>query len=136
VAEDGVVTLRLVLVLGVALTLAACGSVDGTPDPSETTASTGASPASVPPAPTGTYPEDLTISSPAGRPITVTGLVDEGVEAGCLTITAPQGTWTLVGATADLKAGDTVTVRGTVRDDLATTCQQGPVLWVEEVLER
>jgi hypothetical protein len=58
------------------------------------------------------------------------------VEAGCLTITDARGTWTLVGATAGLKAGDTVTVRGTVREDLATTCQQGPALWVDEVLER
>ena len=121
------VTVRMVLVLGAVLTVAACGSPDSTPYASETTVPTGSA-----------YPEDLLVTSPQGpgRPITVTGMVHEGVEAGCLTITDAQGTWTLVGATASLKPGDTVTVRGTVRDDLATTCQQGPALWVDEVLER
>lgn len=129
-------TLRMVLVLGVVLAVAACGSVDGTPGASDITP-TGASSSQLPPAPTGTYAEDLTVTSPAGgRPITVNGTVAEGVEAGCLTISDAQGTWTLVGATADLKPGDTVTLRGTVREDLATICQQGPVLWVDEVLER
>lgn len=127
----------MVLVLGVVLTVAACGSADGTPDASDITAPTGTSSSRQPSVPTETYPEDLTLTSPArGRPITVRGTVAAGVEAGCLTITDAQGTWTLVGATADLKPGSTVTVRGAVRDDLATICQQGPVLWVDEVLER
>ena len=121
-------TMQMALVLGVVLALAACGSADGIPDAAGTTSATGSS----------SYAEDLTITSPAGRgrPITVRGAVGDGVEAGCLTITDAQGTWTLVGATAGLKAGDTVTVRGEVREDLATTCQQGPALWVDEVLER
>ena len=135
------VTVRMALVLGLALTVAACGSVDGSTGASERAASTGPTgptPARQPPTPPWTYTEDLTLTSPPGRgrPVTVTGTVDEGVEAGCLTITAAQGTWTLVGATAGLKPGDMVTVRGTVRDDLSTTCQQGPALWVDEVLER
>lgn len=131
-------SMHMAFVLGVVLTVAACGSADGIPDASETTPSTGSSSSRHPPAPTGTYTEDLSVTSPPGRgrTITVRGTVDEGVEAGCLTITAASGTWTLVGATAGLKPGDTVTVRGTVREDLATTCQQGPALWVDEVLER
>ena len=131
-------TRQMALVLTVVLTVAACGSVDGTRGAPESAASSDPTSAGQPSAPTGRYTEDLTVTSSTGRgyPITVEGRVDEGVEAGCLTITAAQGTWTLVGATAGLKPGDTVTVRGTVRDDLSTTCQQGPALWVDEVLER
>jgi hypothetical protein len=127
--------MRLGLVFAVVLTVAACGSVDGTPGAAETPA--GSSSTRQPAAPAGTYPEDLIVTSPgkSGRAITVTGTVSDGVEAGCLTISDGQGMWTLVGATTGLKAGDTVTVRGTVREDLATTCQQGPALWVDEVLE-
>lgn len=126
-------SMRMALVFGAVLTLTACGSVDGGP-----TASGGASSTdSQPPAPSTSFTEDLTVTSRpgSGRPITVRGTVTEGVEAGCLTISDGQGTWTLVGATADLKAGATVTIRGTVRDDIATICQQGPALWVDEVLD-
>jgi hypothetical protein len=131
-------SMQMALVLAVVLTVAACGSVDDSPGASESAASSDLTSAGQPSAPTGRHTEDLAVTSPRGRgrPITVKGTVDEGVEAGCLTITAAKGTWTLVGAMAGLKPGDTVTVRGTVRDDLSTTCQQGPALWVDQVLER
>jgi hypothetical protein len=60
------------------------------------------------------------------------------VEAGCLTLTQVEAedSWLLVGQTSGLRAEDTVTVRGVVVDDLATTCQQGQSLWVEEVPAR
>lgn len=131
-------SMRMALVFGVVLTVAACGSVDGSSGGSETTPSAGSSAPGQPSTPRVTFPEDLVVTPPGGRGavITVTGTVADGVEAGCLTITDAQGTWTLVGATADLKPGDTVTLRGTVREDLATICQQGRAFWVDEVLER
>jgi hypothetical protein len=61
--------------------------------------------------------------------ITVHGTVAIGVEAGCLTLTEAEGLWLLVGQTSGLAAGDTVTVRGAVMHNLATTCQQGQPLW-------
>jgi hypothetical protein len=109
------------------LLLTACGSSD--PGPGRTTPAPGGS---------ATTPlEDLTVTtSPRGRAVTVEGTVDDGVEAGCLVLTTAQETFTLVGDTrelATLEPGTTVTVRGQVRADLMTTCQQGTALWVEEV---
>lgn len=68
--------------------------------------------------------------------ITVAGTVVEGVGAGCLLLGEGEGLWLLVGHTAGLAAGDTVTLRGTAVNGMATTCQQGRPLWVDEVLER
>lgn len=121
--------MRAVLAMGVVLVVAGCGSSGGD--------QTG-SPTATVSVPSSTFTEDLTVtSSPSrGRVVTVRGTVADGVEAGCLTLTEAEGLWLLVGETAGLRAGDTVTVRGAVMDDLATTCQQGQPLWVDEVLER
>ena len=133
------VTTRTVLLGCLLLATAGCGtagdtpgggSSSATPPPASSTASTST--------PTESLTEDLTVTSPPGRGrvVTVRGTVADGVEAGCLTLTEAEGSWLLVGQTAGLKAGDTVTVRGAVMEDLATTCQQGQPLWVDEVLER
>ena len=125
---------RLVTVLGLALgavlTLSGCGS--GQEGQGASSASPGATPTSL--------PEDLT-PTPTGRAqhVTLRGTVSKGVEAGCLVFTTPEsaatdGTWVLVGRTAGLEDGDQVTLRGARRNDLATTCQQGPAFEVAEVV--
>jgi hypothetical protein len=61
--------------------------------------------------------------------ITVTGTVTAGVEPGCLLL----GTYLLVGGPTDVvREGARVTVTGRVEAELATTCQQGVPLRVED----
>jgi hypothetical protein len=58
-----------------------------------------------------------------------------GVEAGCLLLRTGTGDYLLLGEAADdLGAGQTVTVRGQIRPDLMTTCQQGTPFEVSEVI--
>jgi hypothetical protein len=134
--EDGRVTTHRLLaaVVLVALTgLTACGSADGpaarpgSPSPAES--------------PTSTPVEDLTVtSSGPGAAIEVRGTITEGVEAGCLVFSpenaTTDGSWVLVGNTAGLEAGQTVTLRGTPAPEVITTCQQGTPFRVESVLGR
>ena len=105
--------------------------------PASTTPASSSSASSASSSPSS-FTEDLTVTSPAGRGrvITVAGTVVEGVGAGCLLLGEGEGLWLLVGHTAGLAAGDTVTLRGTAVNGMATTCQQGRPLWVDEVLER
>jgi hypothetical protein len=146
--DDGWVTPARPLLLGALAGLAlltACGSADApgagtggsTTPPRATTTSPSTSPSTSP-------LEDLPLpsGSTAGRGVllTVQGTVTEGVEAGCLLFTteppAADGPWVLVGNTEDLEPGMTVTLRGSRRDDVMTTCQQGLPFQVEAVLER
>lgn len=128
---------RLLAIVGLAALagLTACGSVDGP----------GAQPGSPSPtgSPTSTPAEDLPVpsgSSSRGYLMEVRGTITNGVEAGCLVFTpegpAADGSWVLIGNTAGLAAGQTVTLRGARLDDVMTTCQQGFPFRVEEVLER
>lgn len=79
-------------------------------------------PAVVPPRPA--KPQSTTAA------IDVQGVVRAGVESGCLVLEAhgAETTFTLVGETSGLVMGELVTVRGTLRPDIMTTCQQGQVL--------
>lgn len=65
--------------------------------------------------------------------ITVTGVVEQGVEQGSLVLTAPDGTCYQVGGVAGLRAGASVELVGRVRDEVMTTAQQGRPLEVEQV---
>jgi hypothetical protein len=125
-------TARSLLVVGLLLAVAACGSSGSgtgsgsTPGGPDTTPST---------TPTTTPVEDLTLTpSPSVPPVTVTGTVSDGVEAGCLVLTTDDGTYTLIGQTRGLTAGSQVTLRGVPAPDVLTTCQQGTAFRVLEVL--
>ena len=126
--------LLAVVALVALTTLAACGSQGGTPSGQPTGATSS-------PFDSGS-PSPPSSPSDRGSPVTVRGTVDDGVEAGCLVLTADssaagsEGTLVLVGNTSGLRAGDTVTLRGSRRDDLMTICQQGQPFWVDEVVER
>lgn len=125
----GRVVAVLGLALGTGLALSGCGSGQ------EGEGSSSASPSAT----STSLPEDLTPTpTRQAQHVTVRGTVSRGVEAGCLVLTpesaVADGTWVLVGRTAGLKEGDQVTLRGARRDDLATTCQQGPAFEVAEVV--
>jgi hypothetical protein len=116
-------TARSLLVVGLLLAVAACGTS------SNVTGGSGSTP------PTSTPVEDLTLTpSPTAPPMTVSGTVSDGVEAGCLVLTTDDGTYTLIGQTRGLTAGQQVTVRGVLAPDVLTTCQQGTPFRVLEVL--
>ncbi len=64
-------------------------------------------------------------SIPAGEK-TLTGRVEQGVEAGCMIMTTAEGTYQLIGGDRQVvQAGAWITVRGKPNPSLMTTCQQG-----------
>jgi hypothetical protein len=72
--------------------------------------------------PPSTNPGGGASASTSASPTTLTGVVAEGVEAGCLLI----DNYLLVGGDRDIvRAGARITVRGRVDRTLLTTCQQG-----------
>ena len=70
--------------------------------------------------------------SPSGE-VTVTGIVEAGVEHGCVVLRAGTTLYQLVGQDPSIVAGAKVTVRGRPDPGLITTCQQGTPLHVIEV---
>lgn len=125
-------TARSLLVLGLLLSLAACGTAGSAPGGSGSGPGSGSESTTTP----ATTPvEDLTLTpSTSAPPLTVSGTVSDGVEAGCLVLTTDDGTYTLIGRTRDLTPGRQVTLRGVPAPDVLTTCQQGTVFRVLEVL--
>jgi hypothetical protein len=67
-----------------------------------------------------------------GPPVTLTGVVAEGVEHGCRILRSGTTGWLLVGGDpALLRPGARVEVVGVPSDDHPTTCQQGKPLIVQ-----
>jgi len=83
----------------------------------------------LPPAPT-----DLPTAD--GRPVTIDGVIEEGVEPGCKVLTAGTVTYLLLGAGAEVPAGVPVRVEGVLAPGVLTTCQQGTPLRVTDVQRR
>jgi copper(I)-binding protein len=75
-------------------------------------------------------------STPPSRPeVTLRGLVEAGVEPGCLVLSTDRGQFLLLGADPlVVRPGAEVVVEGVPRPDQATTCQQGTPFTVREVL--
>jgi hypothetical protein len=118
-----------------ALLLGACAGEAGDdgPEPSPTTGAPSAPPTGAPILPTLPPTPSL---PPRDGELTITGEVIEGVEAGCLLLATDTGDYLLFGeATEGLQVGATVTLRGQVRPDMMSTCQQGSPFQVLEVLE-
>jgi hypothetical protein len=70
---------------------------------------------------------------PMRDPIDVTGVVEAGVESGCVILRTEEQVYQLSGSDPLIQPGARLTVRGWLRPDVMTTCQQGPVLDVLEV---
>lgn len=135
----------MVVVAGLAaVLLAACGDTAGD-DPGPTEGPATSTPRPTPPTlpetppvlptlPPGASPPPTLPTPPTGE-LTLTGDVVSGVEPGCVLLDTGAGQFLLIGSAADdVQVGTTATVRGTVRADLATTCQQGTPLEVAEVI--
>jgi hypothetical protein len=83
----------------------------------------------LPPAPT-----DLPTAS--GRPVSIDGVIEDGVEPGCKVLTAGGSSYLLLGGGADVPTGVPVRVQGVLTPGVLTTCQQGTPLRVTNVQRR
>lgn len=127
---------RVAVVAGLVTVLAVVGACAGEPEAPGEPGPTPSTPASTPTA----APE-----SPSLVPVTpgrsaagqiITGRVVSGVEQGCVLLETDGEDYLLIGdVAADVPIGQTATVRGRVRDDLASICQQGIPFEVTEVLD-
>ncbi|WP_232376102.1 hypothetical protein [Amycolatopsis aidingensis] len=126
-------------ILLLALLLTACGAPDQTPPGESRTTPPGSDPTSTAPPATsrptepGTPSKAPTTAPPGQGEVTVRGVVQQGVEPGCLVLSGADRVYLLLGEHARLKPGAEVLVRGTPEPDLMTTCQQGTPLRVAEV---
>lgn len=117
--------------------LAGCGEA---PQPGEQPGTATGSPGTSvgPPAPTTTsdvLPESSTgvPAKPVGEEITVTGVVQPGVEPNCRVLATEDGDYLLLGSDPALQEGRRVVVTGTKKPETATTCMQGLPLEVKDV---
>ncbi len=82
--------------------------------------------------------EDPTIL-PTGKPgkgrlLTLSGVVEPGVESGCHMLTIGGSTYQLIWGQGEIIDGQRVEVMGTVSEGLMTTCQQGIPFVVERLI--
>jgi hypothetical protein len=135
-----------------ALLLAGCGDPSTEPGNAPTTvAPSSVPPSSVPPGsttapgrtpvpvPSGSAiplppaPTDLPTAS--GRPVTVEGIVEEGVEPGCKVLTTGNTSYLILGG-KDVPTGVRVRVEGVLQPGVLSTCQQGTPLRVTSIQRR
>ncbi|NUT51489.1 MAG: copper chaperone PCu(A)C [Saccharothrix sp.] len=92
-----------------------------------------ATPTTATTAPTTTATTPTGSSPPASPVTTLRGLVQEGVEPGCLVLNTGTGQFLLLGADPQVvRAGAEVVVEGVARPGQATTCQQGTPFSVQD----
>lgn len=122
--------LLVLLALGSA-GLAACGTTASPGGPASTTSTPGGTSTTAPPATETSPPATVPGPSTSGRPVTVTGVPEAGVEAGCLLLRP----YLLVGGDdatrALLASGRQVTVTGHLDPTQMSYCQQGTILVVD-----
>jgi hypothetical protein len=131
-------TCGVALLLAVALSLTACGGAGEPEDEQESNVPSSTSPPPPPTPPTSTpasSPQAPTTSLPPSKrgEVTVRGVIQPGVEPGCLLLDGDGGPYLLLGGQQELRAGAEVVVRGRLEPDTMTICQQGVPLQISEV---
>ena len=126
------------LLLLLTLVLAGCGigtppAMTPYPPPTTTGPSPSTSPESPVPSSSG-LPRPSFSAGKAQAEITVVGVVEAGVEKGCIILRSGEAMWQLVGSSDPLiQLGARISVTGRTNPDLVTTCQQGTPLQVSVV---
>lgn len=140
------VTVRLVLpVVCAALLLSACGNATDQAAGAPTAAPTSTAfptPVPVPSTPTS-IPTGTATKNPGppgipigtGKPITVDGVIEGGVEPGCKVLTSGSTMYLILGG-KDVPLGVPVRVEGILQPGVLSTCQQGTPLRVTSVKRR
>ncbi|MFL6127978.1 MAG: hypothetical protein ACJ73E_02805 [Mycobacteriales bacterium] len=110
--------------------------LSGCADPTPVEPGGGATPATAAPTTPPVTPRPTKPADPSGsgRPVTLDGVVDSGVEPGCKVLTAAGGTYLLLGG--DVPVGVPVRVTGVLQPGVLTTCQQGTPIRVTRVQRR
>lgn len=105
--------------------------------PSTVTASPTEAVPSLSPPPTRPGPSPKPPGGPtaSGRPITLDGIVEAGVEPGCKVLTAAGKSYLIIGDEA-VPLGVRVRVTGVLMPGVLTTCQQGTPIRVTDVQPR
>lgn len=128
--------------VGAVLLLSGCGD----PTPTEPGGGGSGGPTTVAPSPTGpTGPGSTSTPVPprptkpgdpsgSGRPVTLDGVVEAGVEPGCKVLTAAGQMYLVLGQ--DVPLGVPVRVTGVLQPGVLTTCQQGTPIRVTAVQRR
>jgi hypothetical protein len=108
------------------------GQVSATPSESNGATPSSAVPSAVPSS-GKVYPSPSRSSKQAPAELTLTGQVEEGVEADCLVMTSGTQMYQLIGGDRHVvRPGNRVIVRGRPVPGLMTTCQQGIPFQVTE----
>ena len=92
------------------------------------------SPATSRPIPPPVDPTKPGVPAASGRPITVDGVVEAGVESGCKVLTAAGTQYQVLGD--NIPVGVPVRVTGVLQPGVLTTCQQGTPIRVTKVQRR
>ena len=119
-----------------ALLLSGCADPETEPGGGGSAPAAPSSLGSVVPVPPG--PSDLPTDLPTaggGKPVTVDGIVEPGVEPGCRVLIAGGTSYLLLGG-EDVPLGVRVRVTGVLQPGVLTTCQQGTPLRVTDVQRR
>ncbi|MCK2239194.1 MULTISPECIES: hypothetical protein [unclassified Crossiella] len=120
---------RIVPVAGLVLLLAGCGGSPTAPGGTSPAPTSGPPASSVSPTPTPP-------TSVPGQ-LTLQGKVSAGVESGCLVMESGGKQYLLVGGDpAVVKPGAEVEVRGVLKPELASFCQQGEPLEISSAKGR
>jgi hypothetical protein len=136
-------TLFALVVAGAAVLLSACGNAtEGSgsgPGDQPTTVAPSSAPTTAPsPPPTGggtVAPGPTGIPIGRGKPVTIDGIIEAGVEPGCRVLTAGGTKYLMLGG-KDAPMGVPVRVEGVLQPGVLSTCQQGTPLRVTSVKRR
>ncbi len=133
--------LRVLIALPAAagtLLLSGCGD-PGTEPGAQPDSAASSSPSAPAPTVTGTKvplpPPPVDLPTASGKPVTLDGVIEQGVEPGCKVLVTGTTSYLVLGG-EDAPTGVPVRVEGVLQPGVLSTCQQGTPLRVTEVKRR